>query len=162
MGWEVLMPCTGPTLVLVLLLSVASPVSADPLRLRTDGDIYTLYERLQPGMTVKEVTAVIGDGRLREAPDTVTAWVIWSPPMTGRATAVVRALFRDGRLLRVNYELFGEEYRRLIKGGDGDVIRLKGSSACSGPRGGSSIGTRSSVTMRSRRTIGWCSTGGSG
>jgi hypothetical protein len=91
---------TGLTLILVLLVSVTTQVSADTLRLRTDADIYTLYERLQPGMTVKEVTAVIDDGRLREAPDTVTVWVIWSPPVTGRATAVLRAVFRDGRLLR--------------------------------------------------------------
>jgi hypothetical protein len=77
-------------------------------------------------MTVKEVTAVIDDGRLREAPDTVTAWVIWSPPVTGRAMAVLRAVFRDRRLVRMDYELFGEEYRRLVKGGDGDIDPAQG------------------------------------
>ena len=42
------------------------------------------------GMTVKEIKTVIDDPQ--EAPDTVTACVIWSPPVTGRATAVLRVM----------------------------------------------------------------------
>jgi hypothetical protein len=32
---------------------------SDTLRLWTDADVYTLYEPLQPGITVKEVTTVV-------------------------------------------------------------------------------------------------------
>ncbi len=32
------------------------------------------------------------------------------------APEVLRATFRDGRLARIEYESFGDEYQRLIKG----------------------------------------------
>jgi hypothetical protein len=81
-------------------------------------DLSALYQRLRPGMTVSEVAAAAGRLRLGEGAEPVTSWLVWSrSPATGETT-VVRAAFRDERLVRVELEAFGEEYRRLVKGGD--------------------------------------------
>jgi hypothetical protein len=81
-------------------------------------DLHDIYQRLQPGMTVDEVARAADRRALATSTGPVTSWVIWNPPETGRPTTVLRAAFDDGRLVRVEYEAFGDEYRRLIKGGD--------------------------------------------
>jgi hypothetical protein len=79
-------------------------------------DLHALYQRLQPGMSVAQVAAAAG--RLRLGPDgePVTSWLLWSRSADGRDTVVLRAAFRDARLARVEYEIFGETYRRQVRG----------------------------------------------
>jgi hypothetical protein len=69
-------------------------------------------------MTIAEVAALAGRPRLGTSAEPVTGWLLWSTPQASAATAVLRASFRDGRLTRLEYEAFGEEYRRLAKGPD--------------------------------------------
>jgi hypothetical protein len=103
-----------------VLLAVAGlgggPVGAADRGERSDLDVKALYERLSPGMSVREVAALTG-GQLGAAADPVTAWLLWSQA-PGGGTAVLRAAFQDGRVSRLEYEWFGSEYRRLVKGGD--------------------------------------------
>jgi hypothetical protein len=86
-------------------------------------DLHALYRRLEPGMTVEQVAAAAtGDGsRLGAAATPVTSWLVWTPAAPGRPTAVLRATFRDGRLNRLEYEVFGEDYHRSAKGEEPDV-----------------------------------------
>ncbi len=81
-------------------------------------DIRALYERLRPGMTVQEVAAAANRRHLGATAEPVTSWLIWNRPAGAGVTAVLRAAFRDGRLARVEYEAFGDEYQRLAKGAD--------------------------------------------
>jgi hypothetical protein len=46
----------------------------------------------------------------------VTTWLLWQFSGPDRGTEVLRATFRDGRLARIEYESFGDDYQRLIKG----------------------------------------------
>jgi len=94
----------------------AKPV--DPIALEA------LYQRLGVGMTEQEVARAAGRETLmtgRNQP--LKSWLLWTPAMAGRPTEVLRTAFKDGRLARVEYEAFGEEYRHLVKGDiDGDQI----------------------------------------
>ncbi len=112
---------TGVVAILVLsLLASSAPWSAyaDEWWEPTKADLYVLYERLRPGMTATDVAVVAGRASLSGSSDPVTSWLIWNPPVAERPTTVLRASFRDGRLARVQYESFGEQYRRLVKGGE--------------------------------------------
>jgi hypothetical protein len=108
----------GSVVILGLVLGLCAVVDADAPRPGTAIDVHALYERLQPGMTVREVVVAAGRSSLLASPEPVTAWVLWNPPVSGRPTAVLRAVFREGRLGRVEYESFGEEYVRRAKGAD--------------------------------------------
>ena len=107
------------TLLCAILLTGATATwSGERPRPAAGIDLEALYRRLQPGMTVEEVARAAERRTLAASAEPVTSWVIWNPPETGRPTTVLRAAFNDGRLVRVEYEAFGDEYRRLIKGGD--------------------------------------------
>jgi hypothetical protein len=110
-------------LLLVALGLLVTPAAADDRAPATAGQILALYGRLSPGMTAADVAALARRPRLAASGDPVSAWVLWSTPQGGVETAVLRATFRDGRLFRLEYEAFGDEYRRLAKGGD-DTIEL--------------------------------------
>jgi hypothetical protein len=103
------------TLLVVIAASLAGGPS--PAADRSDIDVYELYVRLRPGMSAKEVGDLIG-GRLGGTAEPVTSWLLWSPMPGGSGTAVLRASFQDGRVTRLEYESFGAEYRRLVKGAD--------------------------------------------
>ncbi|MGH7264700.1 MAG: hypothetical protein ACREMB_07570 [Candidatus Rokuibacteriota bacterium] len=105
-----------------LVLCLAPGATASALRVKSEMDLHALYQRLEPGMTVEQVAATAADGsRLAAAAPPVTAWLVWTPAVPGRPTAVLRASFRDGRLLRLEYEVFGEEYHKVAKGEDPEV-----------------------------------------
>jgi hypothetical protein len=110
-------------LLLVALGLLVTPAVADDRAPVTAGHILALYGRLSPGMSAGDVAAIARRPRLAAAGDPVTTWLLWSSPQGGVETAVLRATFRDGRLFRLEYEAFGDEYRRLAKGGD-DAIEL--------------------------------------
>jgi hypothetical protein len=84
---------------------------------RSDVDVHELYARLSPGMSLQEVARLTG-GQLATAGESVTTWILWSPLPEGGGTAVLRAAFQDGRVIRLEFEAFGAEYRRLVKGAD--------------------------------------------
>jgi hypothetical protein len=115
-------------LAVLLLLGAASRAAAEgapaPGQLPpTASEIRTLYDRLQVGMPIGEVAALANRPRLgRPAPgaEAVTSWLLWSAPGSG-PTAVLRAAFRNDRLARLEYELFGDEYQRLAKESDPTV-----------------------------------------
>jgi hypothetical protein len=110
--------------VILTLAGLGGPAPAEPAetrRLLERTDLLELYDRLDPGMTVEEIGALVGGARLATTSEPVTAWVVWSPPVTGRPTAVLRASFRDRRLDRLEYEAFGDQYQRLVKGSGADV-----------------------------------------
>lgn len=81
-------------------------------------DLSVLYQRLRPGMTVGQVATAAGRSHLGGGADPVTSWLVWSRSAESGETTVVRTAFRDDRLVRVELEFFGEEYRRYVKGGD--------------------------------------------
>ncbi len=104
--------------LLVLLLALVAPGAAGERGPATPDEILALYERLLPGMPLAEVAAMAGRPGLLTSSEPVTSWTVWSPPRTGSPTAVLRATFQDGRLARLEYEAFGDAYRRLAKGSD--------------------------------------------
>ncbi len=105
--------------LLGLLLTARLPVLADQTLPVANLDLGTLYQRLNPGMTVQEVARAAGRETI-STPDTrLDSWLLWTPPVAGRPTEVLRTAFRDGRLARVEYEAFGDDYRRLVKGDRG-------------------------------------------
>jgi hypothetical protein len=116
------MPSFALALALVTLGLLVTPAVADDRAPVTAGQILALYGRLSPGMTAGDVAALARRPRLA-ASEAVTSWVLWSVPQAGAETAVLRGTYRDGRLFRLEYEAFGDEYRRLAKGGD-DGIEL--------------------------------------
>jgi hypothetical protein len=97
--------------------SLGGPVLAAERSGPSDVDVYDLYARLRPGMSVREVATLAG-GQLGAVAEPVTTWLLWSSPPGTSGTAVLRASFQDGRLTRLEYEAFGAEYRRLVKGAD--------------------------------------------
>ncbi len=106
--------------LLVLCLSLAaSGVGAEPPDRASELDIYALYQRLRPGMSVEAVDALAERAtRLRTDPP-VTAWLLWrhaGPDRGTEVTEVLRASFREGRLARIEYESFGDEYQHFVKG----------------------------------------------
>jgi hypothetical protein len=106
-----------------LLIAVAvtglagGPAAAADREVRSDLDVRALYERLSPGMSSREVAALAG-GQLGTTPEPVTTWLLWNPMPDGKGMAVLRTAFQDGRISRLEYESFGVEYRRLVKGTD--------------------------------------------
>ncbi|HEY7142117.1 MAG TPA: hypothetical protein VIE44_18645 [Methylomirabilota bacterium] len=104
-------------LLAVAVAGLAGPVVAADREIRSDLDIRALYERLNPGMSSREVAALAG-GQLGTAPEPVTTWLLWNRLPDGQGIAVLRAAFQDGRIIRLEYESFGAEYRRLVKGAD--------------------------------------------
>jgi hypothetical protein len=68
-------------------------------------------------MSAREVAAMAG-GQLGTTAEPVTTWLVWNPTPDGKRTEVLRAAFQDGRVTRLEYESFGVEYHRLVKGGD--------------------------------------------
>lgn len=104
--------------LLTLLTLLVTPAVADERPPTTDAEVRGLFERLRPGMSIAEVAGLAGRPRLGTGAEPVTGWLLWSAPQASAATAVLRASFRDGRLTRLEYEAFGEEYQRLAKGPD--------------------------------------------
>jgi hypothetical protein len=102
------------------LLAAAGPAGAAgdgpaPTGPGRSPDLRALFARLAPGQTEAEVAALVGRARLGEGPDPVATWLRWGP-VPGGGVAVVRAVFRDGRLARAVYEAFGDTYRRRVTG----------------------------------------------
>jgi hypothetical protein len=117
------MPRAFASAVLAVLAAVlaAGPAGATERRVTgTPSGIRALYERLEPGMTVGQVAAIADRPGLGAEPG-VTSWLVWSPPESGSPTAVLRVSFRDGRVVRLEHEMFGDDYRRLSKGADATV-----------------------------------------
>jgi hypothetical protein len=106
-------------LLAVTILAGTSALAADR-KVRSDVDVYELYARLSPGMSLREVAELVG-GQLATAGEDVTTWLLWNPLPAGGGTAVLRAAFQDGRVTRLEFEAFGAEYRRLVKGADPQV-----------------------------------------
>ena len=79
-------------------------------------DVYDLYARLSPGMSIQTVRSLAAHSGRSELGEFVTAWLLWRHEAPGRGTEVLRASFRDGRLVRVEYESFAHEYRHFVKG----------------------------------------------
>jgi hypothetical protein len=79
-------------------------------------DVRALYQRLEPGMPVETVSALAEGMPVSGAGLPVTTWVLWQHSGASRGTEVLRAGFQDGRLVRVEYESFGDRYRRRAKG----------------------------------------------
>jgi hypothetical protein len=98
------------------LLAVQTPVLAGEPRLPAIAELEILYQRMEPGMTVAEVARAAGRQPVVAPGQPLTSWLVWTPPVTGRPVDVLRTSFRDGRLVRIEYESFGEEYRHLVKG----------------------------------------------
>jgi hypothetical protein len=103
-------------ILMILCLSHAATVGAEPQERWSQIDIYALYQRARPGMSVKAVAALAGRPTRLSADQPVTTWLLWRQSAPGRGTEVLRATFRDGILARIEYESFGDEYQRLIKG----------------------------------------------
>jgi hypothetical protein len=101
----------------VVLSSWALVAAAAEREVRSELDVRALYEQLQPGMSAREVATLAG-GQLGATTEPVTTWLLWSPMPGRQGTTVLRAAFHDGRLTRLEYESFGLEYRRLVKGAD--------------------------------------------
>jgi hypothetical protein len=104
-------------LAAVVAGSAWAPVVAADREGRSALDARALYERLTPGMSLREVAEVAG-GQLAMAAEPVTTWLLWNSTADGRGTAVLRAAFQDGHVIRLEFESFGEEYRRFVKGAD--------------------------------------------
>jgi hypothetical protein len=114
--WSIALP-------VALLVLLTAPAGADEPAPVTAGQILALYGRLSPGMSAAEVATLARRPRLAAPENSVTSWLLWSAPQAGVETVVLRGTFRDGRLFRLEYEAFGDEYRHLAKGGD-DGIEL--------------------------------------
>ena len=104
-------------LLVAVVTGLADPAMAADRSGRSDVDVHDLYVRLSPGMSQREVASLAG-GQLGTAAAPVTTWLLWSPLSSGNGTAVLRAAFHEGRVTRLEYEAFGAEYRRLVKGAD--------------------------------------------
>jgi hypothetical protein len=112
-GW----PCA--LLAVVIAGSGGAPAGAADREARGALDIRALYQQLHPGMTAREVAARAGSGGpLEAATEPVTSWLLWNQTPDGKSMEVLRAAFQDGRVTRLEYESFGPEYRRLVKGAD--------------------------------------------
>jgi hypothetical protein len=122
-----------PVIVLLpfLLSLTAGGAAGEPRERGAGSDVYTLYRRMTPGMSAQAVEALAEHATRLTLDESVATWLLWqhhSDP--GRGTEVLRASFRDGRLARIEYESFGDEYRHLVKGDRtvpmdaGEVARL--------------------------------------
>ncbi len=106
--------CLG--VLMILCLCGAVTVGAEPRARRSQIDVYALYQRATPGMSVQALDALAEHATRLTTNPPVTTWLLWRQSDTDRGTEVLRATFRDGRLARIEYESFGDEYQRLIKG----------------------------------------------
>ncbi len=106
--------CLG--VLMILCLCGAVTVGAEPRARRSQIDVFGLYQRAKPGMSVQALDALAEHATKLTANPPVTTWLLWRQSDTDRGTEILRATFRDGRLARIEYESFGEEYQRLIKG----------------------------------------------
>lgn len=104
--------------LVMLLLGASRDGQANEGWGSSEVDLRAAYEGLEAGMTTERVAELLGRTTLLTAPERITSWLMWTPPAAGRPVTVLRASFRDGRLARVEYESFGGEYQRLVKGGD--------------------------------------------
>lgn len=105
----------GVLVVLGLSLAAGGP-SAEPRGRASDVDVHALYQRLSPGMSVQAVETLAEHATRLTPGQPVTTWLLWRHSGPDRGTEVLRASFRDGRLARIEYEAFGDEYRHLVKG----------------------------------------------
>jgi hypothetical protein len=101
---------------LALLVTLPLPVVAAEPGPVASVELQTLFQRLHPGMTVQEVASAAGPKTMLSPGQPPQSWLIWTPPAAGRPVEVLRTAFRDGRLARIEYESFGDEYRHLVKG----------------------------------------------
>jgi hypothetical protein len=102
-----------------VLLAAVVPVLADEKLPGANIALEVLYQRLHPGMTVRQVSRATGREIVLTPEKPMSSWLLWTPPLAGRPTEVLRTAFRDGRLTRIEYEAFGDEYRHVVKGGGG-------------------------------------------
>jgi hypothetical protein len=110
------MPWPIRVLVGLCLSLAASGVGAEPPERASELDIYALYQRLRPGMAVEAVEALAERATRLTTGAPVAAWLLWRHAGPDRGTEVLRASFRDGRLARIEYESFGDEYQHFVKG----------------------------------------------
>lgn len=107
--------CAGVLLPLLLFATVGGTSE------RSDRDapldLYHLYARMSPGMAISTVRWLAADAGRSALGEAATSWLLWRHEGPDRGTEVLRASFRDGRLVRVEYESFAGEYRRFVKGG---------------------------------------------
>ena len=109
--------------VLTLVLGMPARPRAEEPGPGPSVDILDLYQRLQPGMAIGEVARLAARPSAGLASgETLTSWLLWHH--SERGTEVVRTSFREGRLASVTYEVYGEEYRRLVKGIPVDRVDL--------------------------------------
>ncbi|MBI4012190.1 MAG: hypothetical protein HY359_07795 [Candidatus Rokubacteria bacterium] len=104
--------------VLSALVLVAPAGASDAREANTALEIRAIFDRLQPGMTIEQVAESASRPHLGARGHPVSSWLVWSPPGAGGPTAVLRAVFRDDRLARLEYESFGEEYQHRVKGAE--------------------------------------------
>ncbi|HEV8307032.1 MAG TPA: hypothetical protein VGW35_05145 [Methylomirabilota bacterium] len=102
--------------LLALLLAVPWPALADEKLPAANIALEGLYQRLSPGMTSQDVARTAGRETMLKPGKQPRTWLLWTPPFAGRPIEVLRTAFRDGRLARIEYESFGDEYRHLVKG----------------------------------------------
>jgi hypothetical protein len=102
--------------LLALLLAAQFPALADEKLPAANIDLEALYQRLRPGMTVQEFARAAGRETMLKPGEPLRTWLLWTPPLAGRPIEVLRTAFKDGRLARIEYESFGDEYRHLVKG----------------------------------------------
>ena len=66
-----------------------APVAAADREGRGDPDVRDRYERLTPGVSLREVGAV-AEGQLGTTVEPVATWLLWNPTPDGTGTAVLR------------------------------------------------------------------------
>lgn len=103
-------------LVMLSVSIAAGSAGVDPPGRGSELDVYALYQRMRPGMSVEAVEALAQHATKLTTGQPVTAWLLWRHAGPDRGTEVLRASFREGRLARIEYESFGDEYRHLVKG----------------------------------------------
>jgi hypothetical protein len=115
MGWIRVRASAWIVVGLPILLGVPTSVPAQEPGSGPQVDVLALYHRLQPGMAIDEVVRLARPSGGQVPGEATTSWLLWRH--SARGTEVLRTSFRDSRLARVQYEAFGEEYRRLVKDG---------------------------------------------
>jgi hypothetical protein len=108
--------------VLTLVLGIPARTRAEERGPGPPVDILDLDQRLQPGMAIGEVARLGQASAGLASGESLTSWLLWHH--SERGTEVVRTSFREGRLASVTYEVFGKEYRRLVKGVPVDRVDL--------------------------------------
>jgi hypothetical protein len=102
--------------LLVLGLSLAaSGLGAEPADRGSAIGVCALYQRLRPGMSVGAVEALSERAARLTTGAPVPTWLLWRHAGPDRGTEVLRASFREGRLARIEYESFRDEYQHFVK-----------------------------------------------